>query len=170
MKWANGQLSPDTVLYGLKLFWWARIGKGLEFIAALSIIADILGPERLRSYGKWLKSSVLGEGGLVFLISLSSVMLLCFMVYTIYRAVHMDLFLHGNFLVKIGIIFAAMLIANLIGAPLVGLLVGFLAVFLVAKPIEALVWVLEKRNGDKWLKSVSLILLLAGFHFDLLGS
>jgi hypothetical protein len=52
-QWLAGE-RVESAVYGVKAAWWARGGKSLEFIAALSILADVLGPERLRRFGKSL--------------------------------------------------------------------------------------------------------------------
>jgi uncharacterized membrane protein YdcZ (DUF606 family) len=38
--------------------WWGRLGKIVEFLAALAVVADIIGPERLRRYGKSLHGAM----------------------------------------------------------------------------------------------------------------
>src|SRR5437868_5445351 len=53
-KWSGTELGHEELLWGHHLYFWARIGKGLEFLAALTIVTDIIGPEKLRDYGKWL--------------------------------------------------------------------------------------------------------------------
>jgi hypothetical protein len=50
--WLNGECVG--AVYGVKAAWWARGGKSLEFIAALSIVADVVGYKRLRTFGKSL--------------------------------------------------------------------------------------------------------------------
>jgi hypothetical protein len=38
-------------MWGHRLLWWGRIGKIMEFAAGLSIVVDILGPQRLTAIG-----------------------------------------------------------------------------------------------------------------------
>jgi hypothetical protein len=52
-EWLAGHRVENAV-YGVPHEWWARGGNSLEFLAALSIIADVLGPQRLRQFGKSL--------------------------------------------------------------------------------------------------------------------
>jgi hypothetical protein len=54
--WWNGEQQHFVVLW-LPAYAWARIGKVLEFVAALFIIADIIGPKRLREWGSNLMNS-----------------------------------------------------------------------------------------------------------------
>jgi hypothetical protein len=52
--WAQGHLTEDTVLWGLRLLWWARIGKLLQCAGGATIVAEIIGPDRLRVFGNSL--------------------------------------------------------------------------------------------------------------------
>ena len=52
--WSSGELKQDYPLWGIKIFWWGRIGKFVAVIGASTIIVDIIGPERLRSLGESL--------------------------------------------------------------------------------------------------------------------
>jgi hypothetical protein len=52
--WLLGNLQPDYMLWGINLFIWGRIGKIVQFIAALAIIAEIIGPDKLRAFGNGL--------------------------------------------------------------------------------------------------------------------
>jgi hypothetical protein len=52
--WAQGELDPHALLWGLQLFWWGRIGKALQLIAGAMIVIEIVGPERLRRFGESL--------------------------------------------------------------------------------------------------------------------
>ena len=112
----------STILWGHHLFFWGRMGKLLEFIAALAIVADILGPEKLRLYGQWLERASKGEEKTTF----------GRIVETLWTG------LSGQWLFQI--------------------------------LLFAIVWVLERPNADKWIKSISLVFLMIGFHFDLLAS
>ena len=50
--WWQGSLTRDFNLYGLGLLWWGRIGKAVAFIGALTVVLDLIGPDRLRAWGK----------------------------------------------------------------------------------------------------------------------
>ena len=62
--WTRGHLTEDAVLWGIKLLWWARIGKLLQCAAGVTILAEIIGPERLRLFGNSLhgKFTLAGAG------------------------------------------------------------------------------------------------------------
>jgi hypothetical protein len=52
--WLSGDSPHEMYLWGMKILWWGRIGKFVAFAASLTIIADIIGPERLRIFGNKL--------------------------------------------------------------------------------------------------------------------
>lgn len=56
--WTEGLLGPDYVLWGVTVLWWSRIGKIISGISALTIILEIIGPERLRLFGKRLRTNI----------------------------------------------------------------------------------------------------------------
>lgn len=49
--WSAGPLSPSTTIFHIELFVWARLGKVLQFLGAATILAEIIGTERLRAFG-----------------------------------------------------------------------------------------------------------------------
>ena len=55
--WLSDNLSADTVLWGISIFWWERIGKVMQFLGATTIVADIIGPEKIRKFGTSLQST-----------------------------------------------------------------------------------------------------------------
>ena len=55
--WLSDNLSADAVLWGISIFWWERIGKVMQFLGASTIIADIIGPEKIRQFGTSLQST-----------------------------------------------------------------------------------------------------------------
>lgn len=58
--WISGdELSGETIVCAVwcwKLLVWARWGKIVQLISAMVIVADIVGPERIRKFGKSLNS------------------------------------------------------------------------------------------------------------------
>jgi hypothetical protein len=67
-------------------------------------------------------------------------------------------------ILAIGVYLAPVIVVLLLASPMIALM----AIDYIA--IEPLAWVLERESLDKIIKFVSLILLLVGFHFDLLAS
>lgn len=55
--WLSDNLSADAVLWGISIFWWERIGKVMQFLGAITIVADIIGPDRIRKFGTSLRST-----------------------------------------------------------------------------------------------------------------
>lgn len=49
--WFSGKLPDDSLLWGHTILFWGRLGKGIEFVAALTIVFEIIGSERLRRFG-----------------------------------------------------------------------------------------------------------------------
>lgn len=52
--WSAGQPTGDLLLWKLPILWWGRIGKLAQFAGALTVILDLVGPERLRAWGRSL--------------------------------------------------------------------------------------------------------------------
>ena len=55
--WLSDNLPADAVLWGISIFWWERIGKVMQFLGATTIVADIIGPEKIRKFGTSLQST-----------------------------------------------------------------------------------------------------------------
>jgi hypothetical protein len=53
--WLSGLPTDTLSLWGLEILWWGRVGKVLQFVGALSIIAEIVGVPRLRGFGRSLR-------------------------------------------------------------------------------------------------------------------
>lgn len=49
--WLSGQSVAGLDLWGLPVVWWARFGKLAQFTAGLTVVLDLIGPERLRAFG-----------------------------------------------------------------------------------------------------------------------
>lgn len=56
--WLAGNLPPNAMLWGISIFWWGRFGKMMQLIGGITIIADIIGPERIRGFGASLQSTI----------------------------------------------------------------------------------------------------------------
>jgi hypothetical protein len=53
-RWLAGELLGDAKLWGVPIQWWGRIGKLAQFAAGLVVVLDLIGPERLRAWGRQL--------------------------------------------------------------------------------------------------------------------
>ena len=49
--WMIGEDMKKYMFFSLNIFWWNRIAKIMQFIAAFTVIADILGAARLNHIG-----------------------------------------------------------------------------------------------------------------------
>jgi len=56
--WKAQQLPLDTVVGGLSLLWWGRIGKIALFVGSLTVVAELIGPKRLREFGAKLHDAI----------------------------------------------------------------------------------------------------------------
>jgi hypothetical protein len=56
--WWSGDSIVNFHLFGIPILWLGRAGKFLEFIGAATVVADIIGPERLRAFGAKLRGLV----------------------------------------------------------------------------------------------------------------
>jgi hypothetical protein len=50
--WAAGVPIGQYILWGQEILWWGRAGKIAEFLAGLTVLLDIIGPERLRAFAR----------------------------------------------------------------------------------------------------------------------
>ncbi|MFF0723077.1 hypothetical protein [Micromonospora sp. NPDC003816] len=53
--WISGNDTSRINILGLSMVWWGRIGKILQFLGGLTVVFDLLGPERLRRWGDRLR-------------------------------------------------------------------------------------------------------------------
>ncbi len=196
-EWAAGNDTLDLVLWGLEIRWWGRIGKMLQFAGALTVILDIVGPERLIAFGASLREAapfrgmvgrvrrrwqplwdwVRGVAGGVTAgqrertAAQADRLRRASLRYLLPRVV---LFVVG---LAVALLFASwgwlLVLAVLLGgAALLGLaalvsLAGSAAYYGVIRPFATLISI---PAVDAWAKSVGIVLVAAGFHFDLLAS
>ncbi len=45
----DGSVNPQDLIFGIKILWWGRIGKLLQFVSGLVIVTDLIGTDRIRS-------------------------------------------------------------------------------------------------------------------------
>lgn len=60
--WFSGGITQDFTLWGKNLVYWGRIGKSIQFIAFLTIIAEIIGQARLKRWGNNLRAGITLSG------------------------------------------------------------------------------------------------------------
>ena len=54
-RWLSGQSVSNASLWGTSVLWWGRWGKILIFAAGLTVVLDLIGPERLKAFGEHMK-------------------------------------------------------------------------------------------------------------------
>jgi hypothetical protein len=52
MEWWTGRPQSQRQLWGWQIAYWGRVGLCLQFIAGLTVLLDLIGPERLRQWGE----------------------------------------------------------------------------------------------------------------------
>ncbi len=203
--WLAGDLPANTVLWGIRMLWWERIGKLMQVFGAATIIADIIGPEDIRRFGSSLQNRVPSTALMQFLkqcftwytVTFRQTVLkdfvdesvelasdsnyahlnalnyfVCFLLslFTIYFT---KLYLTGwgILILEFALIFGCLLVSI---APIftVLIVISLTAVGLAVNSIliKPLAQVLENPSLDRFIKIISLLLLLIGFHFELLAS
>lgn len=60
-RWIVGEQLADTRLWGWPLLGWGRAGKVLQFLAGLTVVLDLIGPEPLRAFGARLREQSWGQ-------------------------------------------------------------------------------------------------------------
>lgn len=55
--WLDGVKTEDLVLWNVQILWWARFGKLLQFLAIATVIAELVGTERLKALGRLVSRS-----------------------------------------------------------------------------------------------------------------
>jgi len=55
-EWLVGDLNPKDTMYGLRIFWWGRMGMLLGFFGALTVVTELIGYNRIARFGNYLPS------------------------------------------------------------------------------------------------------------------
>ena len=56
--WFSNQLTSDATIWGVSLLWWGRLGKILQFVGGVTVVAEIIGPHRIRAFGQSLHTRI----------------------------------------------------------------------------------------------------------------
>jgi hypothetical protein len=192
-------------LWSVPILWWGRAGDILQFFGGITVLAEIIGPQRIRSFGQslhgrisqgtialfwtrgwaWYKAMVrytfmtkrgtpdeeraleetgqYGADNLNILLTLLGTVIVGINLWDNlaigwWLAVEAATFFFG--IITVFPIFTMLIIVVAAG-------VGFLLDILL---IEPLAWILERPSLDRLVKLFALLLLIIGFHFDLLAS
>ncbi|MEV6039271.1 hypothetical protein AB0L65_49605 [Nonomuraea sp. NPDC052116] len=160
--WFSGNSAlQDSTMYGLGMLWWGRFGKIAAFLGGMTVVLDILGPERIREYGGRLRAVPRSrtQGTLTALTTGGGAIVAGSMAAAVDVAMGL-----GS-----GRLALAVLIATIV------LAVGWVAIStarskLFENTLKGVAWVLEHPKSLGWWRVISLLGLVVGFHFDLLAS
>lgn len=168
--WLNGEHVDSFALWGLRIIWWGRLGKMAEFLAGATIVVEIIGPARLRAFGKSLRreSKKKPFGRLFNLPMFQTLLILCCFAALGYLTIRLlERFYHTSsiphFLAIIPFVIALLFVMGLFKA-----LAALTA--LADTSLKVVADALEHPALNKAIKFSALLLLLLGFHFDLLSS
>ncbi|PSN17972.1 hypothetical protein C7271_14950 [filamentous cyanobacterium CCP5] len=203
--WLSGDLPDSTLLWGISILWWERIGKIMQVLGATTIIADIIGPEEIRKFGSSLQGRLPTDTLIQYLkqcfnwyafifrqtvlkdylgnasevkpekghsrLNLLNYLVCLLLTGLIVHTAELYAANWGALLVEFAIIYGCLVVSI---APLFTVLaiiglttLGLATNSLIIKPIA---WFLEHPSLDRFTKIISLLLLLVGFHFELLAS
>src|SRR5437868_6641494 len=55
--WIDGRLAPSDAVFGVPIFWWGRVGKVADFLAAILLLWDAGTSTWARAFSVWLRDS-----------------------------------------------------------------------------------------------------------------
>jgi hypothetical protein len=157
-QWFSGQqVSSDARLWFMSVRWWERAGKIAAFLGGATVVLDLIGPERLRTWvadKERLRSRAsdwLVVGPITF-----CVVLTILDVLVIVDAI--------DIIPNSGVAWAFAV------SPVVALIVFPLFEGLAALLTRLTIRTLDAPRPAQALRYFGLVLLVVGFHFDLLAS
>jgi hypothetical protein len=154
--WFQGVPLDSVSLWGVPILWWGRIGKTAAFLGGMTVILDIVGPESIRAFGRRVKTT--GAEDVTFTIAgIGAAAMLGFIIVPL---------LVWPFFGREGARIALVAMATLIFATL--FLLAYPKVIMAA--ILGFARLLENPLAERIVRTVGVVFLLAGFHFDLLAT
>lgn len=199
-QWLEGGDLRTTMVLGLPIYWWARIGKLAQLLGALTILAEIIGPARLRSFSASLRTLRAARWALGALRNSAS-WLVAFFLYHFGKTERRDERLRemertnapATVLYLVIAVIAAIrfwgsdtnIMYNFFQGVLAGsciallatpVIVAFVAIVLASCALAVgvvarpVAWILERPALEELAKVASLLLVLAGVFLELLAS
>jgi hypothetical protein len=193
--WAHHQDISMRALWHIPIFWWGRIGKVLELAGGTTVVATIVGPDRLNAVAKGLRendvrrlagrlrakmpawwrrylNTIKGPAVQAIMAVVSLFGAVFFLILGILNGV-----VSGKTLLSGGPAYIANASATATFAvllvPVVGLalilvvvVVGYALDFLVARPLAIGV---KTATRESVVQGIGLLLLAMGIHFDVLS-
>lgn len=181
-EWQKGEVK-DLILYGKQIFWWGRVGKVLELVSATMIIAEVIGSERLRRFGLRLHGFSAEEKAKRLLHSPNKIVTIFFTLVGAWLSLTLS-YIFTSFLLShfggpspalgiftFGVCAFILFLIGIVVLPIAGgdyvARVGSRIDTVIIQPTA---WALDRPHVTDWVKVISVLLLLIGFHFDLLSS
>lgn len=219
--WLSGKSTAELTLWGHPMFYWSRVGKGLQFLVALGVIVELVGPTRWAKFGQYCagidtafkktaadnnpfknwytRKPTRSERACVMLGFLFEACLAVWLLYNVYRVLQQrwDTITALSVLLLVGAVLAvclrrikvrsrklSKLFYDFIGyfGTGVGLFIWMLLAsfvyYVCVTPVvvfggfllRKLAALLNNESLNNLVKGVGLVVLAAGFHFDLLAS
>lgn len=168
--WLDGKSTLGNDMFGLPMIWWGRAGKVAAFVSGMTILLDIAGPGRLTSFADRLHALIqaLWSRALVYSVSVGP-LVLAFGWVAIWDIVwSVDLPVPAGvpgLNVLVGLLKVVAVVTLLCLAPLA--MAG--TVLLIDKVCAKLPTIFTHPRAVH-IRIVAAVLLIAGFHFDLLAS
>jgi len=145
---AGQQVDPQYQLWFLNILWWGRLGKIAAFLGGLTVILDLVGPERLRRWGR--ESGTWKE--------------------SLQRPTSITL--SFGVAVATGAALRSLGVSGWIAIPIL-VVISFPSVLVVKRIVKFLIRgladALNKESPARGIRIFAAILIGVGFHFDLLG-
>ncbi|WP_146103761.1 hypothetical protein [Nonomuraea solani] len=157
--WADGVDIRQRVLWGLEIYWWARWGKVAALLAGLVLIIDIIGPERIEAYLKERRERK-GRAGMELASIVATVLVVGWPTLVLAFAGAM-LATHDNLIPGIALFSVAFIMMSM---------GNWLVPTVERKSTDALMWATTHTRFLRVVRIMSILMLVAGFHFDFLVS
>jgi hypothetical protein len=153
--WWPGRQLTDHILYGVPVLWLGRLGKLLAFLAGTTNLLDVIGPARLMTWGRALRTE---REGPYFIVGLLGVVLL------------------GLLLLIVAVALVPSAVAVRLGAPFL-IALAVLAIYptvwlLLYEPsaVAGFGALLERSRFERAVRVIAVPLFLLGFALDYLAS
>ena len=192
------------LLWGVNILWWGRLGKIVQCLGGLTIIAEIIGPNRLRAFGQSLHSKftlasasssirnsfawcklffrymfLMNDAGdldkaLIEMRKFNANVFTRINLFVLAAATSAAFWLNGHEVLAVILFPVFVVIYGIFIAPIVTVVIftsmSLIGLLIDTVLIEPIALVLDREYLDKLVKVVGILMLIIGFHFDLLSS
>lgn len=167
--WLDGRSTLGNDMFGLPMIWWGRAGKIAAFVSGMTILLDIAGPERLVSFADRLHALIqaLWNRALAYSFSVGA-FVLAFSWVVIWEIWSIDLPVPAGvpgLNVLVGLLKVVVVVTLLCLAPL-----AVAGTVLLIDKVCAKLPAIFMHPRVVHIRVVATVLLITGFHFDLLAS